>query len=255
MEVNKAWTRMFLADEVKKAVVSCDGLQARFGTLASHCYNQSKPNQTVWWLFPKAKSTYANWPAYHFGKYFFARAPKRGAMRVGLHVEKGLSEEAAKGYGPGKAKHFGMTSSWVWHSFLDDLEAGRVSGAVDLVLGRCTAPIELEVEPSFALDELENHVRETPGHHRFSLLKAGGLRLLEESPQPKKLEGVGQVASLQDLGARLRRAIKEEPWTWVNLFIEAVVPCQTEAPAGAGDPWSGSDFWGNVLEPFAGWVR
>src|SRR3954468_15653269 len=118
------WTDMFLADQVAIAVTHNGKVQARFGTLASHPYNQGNPDLTIWWLFRRRKERgFGNWPAYSRGKYFFDRPAGRGILRAGLHIEKGVAPEHARAYGAGKGQFFGMTPEWAWYGFVEDLRS------------------------------------------------------------------------------------------------------------------------------------
>lgn len=248
-----AWTRMFLADELESAVICTAGFKQRFGTLAAHPYDKDKPDRTVWWLFQRTSVKWGNWPAYSLGKFFFDRPAGRGVMRAGIHIEKGIAPENAKGYGGGKGRYFGMTLDWAWFGFVEDLRSGRMATALDEVASRSGELVELTIEPSFPLDEPKVH--ETFGHHRFVVSKGGGLKLAEERPRPEKLPGIGKVTSLRELGERLARATTEEPWTWINVFVSCAIPYCSEPPVGAGPAWSGTDFWERALEPLADWVR
>ncbi|MHB8875707.1 MAG: hypothetical protein ACYC8T_18635 [Myxococcaceae bacterium] len=249
----KPWTAKCLAGDVKTEVANCRGFKGRFGSIASQPYNREDPDRTVWWLFPRSKFAWGNWPAYSLGKYFFDRPKGRGVIRAGLHVEKGLAPANAAGYGAGKAKHFGMTLKWAWFGFVSDLCSGRVETALSDVAERTGEPVEVEIETGFALDQPE--LREKFGRHRFSWEKNGRLTLVENIPRPEKLPGIEIVGTLGELGERLRRATDEEPWTWINVVLCSAVPFGKVAPIGAGAEWSGSDFWRNVLEPLADWVK
>src|SRR3954463_9080961 len=106
----KAWTQMFLADDVEAAVVHSAGFKERFGTLAAHPYDKDNPDRTVWWLFRRSSVKWGNWPAYSLGKFFFDRPRGRGIIRAGLHIEKGVDAKNASAYGSsGKGRFFGMT--------------------------------------------------------------------------------------------------------------------------------------------------
>jgi hypothetical protein len=251
---------MMYATEVETAVVSSEGFKAHFGTLAAQPYDKERPDRTVWWLFPRSAVAWGNWPAYSVGKYYFSagkqffdRPEGPRVMRLGLHVEKGISEQNARqGYATGKGKYFGMTPKWAWHRLLDDLENGKLAPAIEDVAARSGLPVEVAVEPNFPLDEPALH--EKFGYHRFDAGPGGAIRLAEELPQPKKLVGVGSVTSLPALAQRLRVATKEETWTWINLYVAVAVPCFSDPPPGSGPAWTGSDFWHRVLEPLAPWV-
>lgn len=249
-----AWTRMILADEVEKAVVAASGFKARFGSLAAHPYDRDKPDRTVWWLFQRSKVKWGNWPAYQLGKFFFDRPAGRRVMRAGIHMEKGIAPEAARGYAAGKGLHFGMTPDWAWYGFVEDLRSGAVAAAAAEVKRRSGLPVEVTVEPSFPLDQPQPGVHETFGHHRFTVVDGGGLELQEERPSRDKLKGVGKVKTLRELGDRLAVATTQEQWTWINVFVAGAVPYSEEPPVGARPAWNGSDFWEKILEPLAGWV-
>jgi hypothetical protein len=252
---------MIFATDVEKGVVSSAGFKGRFGTLAAHPYDKEKPDRTVWWLFPKSAVAWGNWPAYSAGKYYFSagkqffdRPEGPRVMRLGLHVEKGISEQnAQQGYGSGKGKYFGMTSKWAWHGLLDDLENGNLLVAMEEIAARAGVPVEVAVEPNFPLDEPVLH--EKFGYHRFEVGPGGALRVVEERAQSDKLAGVGTVTSLGALAQRLRLATAQEQWTWINFYVSVGVPCFSDPPVGSGPAWTGTDFWHRVLEPLAGWVR
>lgn len=258
--MDAAWTRMGFATEVMTSVVNHVGFKERFGTLASQPYNRDKPDQTIWWLFPKSATPWGSWPAYSAGKFyifagkhFLGRPDDRRVMRVGLHVEKGISERnAVQGYGTAKGKHFGMTATWAWHRFLPVLENGELEKAIDEIARRSGMPVEVSLEPSFPMDAPE--LMGKFAFHRFEAGAGGTLRLIEEGGPKDKVVGVGAVTTLKALGERLRQATAEEEWTWINLYVCVAVPCLSEPPPGSGPAWTGSDFWQRVLEPLAPWV-
>lgn len=259
--MTSAWTRMMYATEVERAVVISEGFKARFGMLAAHPYDENKPDRTVWWLFPRSAVAWGNWPAYsagkyyfHAGKQFFVQAEGPRVMRLGLHIEKGISEQNARqGYGSGKGKFFGMTPRWAWHGLLDDLENGKLAAALEVIAARAEAPVEVALEPNYPLDEPVLH--EKFGYHRFEVGAGGALRLAEEQARPGKLDGVGAVTALPALAKRLRMATEQEQWTWINFYVSVAVPCLSDPAPGSGPAWTGTDFWHRVLEPLAPWVR
>lgn len=246
------WTRMFLPGDVMKAVVASAGFKERFGTLASHPYNESVPEQTVWWLFPKGQTQWGHWPAYSLGKFFFDRLSKRHVMRAGIHIEKGVALDHAKAYG-GKAQHFGMTPSWAWYEFIEDLRSGKFACAAEEMARRAGVAVEIELEPNYPVDKPT--ISQLTAHHRFAIHEGGRLTLIEEKVQPKRLPGVGKVKSLRELAEVFVRATEQEPWTWVNALVYCAIPFYDPPPVGAGPAWTGKDFWHNVLEPLAGWVK
>jgi hypothetical protein len=238
------------SEELSREIANTVGLKERFGSLASHPYNKDDPERSVWWLFPKSRTAYANWPAYDVAKFMFRRQPGEPKLWAGLHVEKGLGVVEAKAFGPGKAKHFAMTPAWAWHGFLDDLGNGRVRGALSRIADRADLPVEVSVSVGHPLDEPK--LFEAYSDYGFLYIPADGsidcanLRLSKAT-----IPGLEAGKSLEALGLGLRKATVENPFTWINL----TVGCSLEMIAPGRSHWKSSDVWTRVLEPLAPWVE
>jgi len=239
-------------EDLSREVANTVGLKERFGSLASHPYNKDDPERSVWWLFPKSRTAYGNWPAYDVAKFMFRRQRGDPKLWAGLHVEKGLGVAEAKAFGPGKAKHFAMTAEWAWHGFLDDLGNGLVRGALSGIADRADLPVELGVSVGHPLDEPK--IFEAYSEYGFVFIPAdGSIDCADLRPSKAIVPGLEAVKSLDALGERLQKATVENPFTWINLTVGCSLTMFT-APDD-GRKWKGSDVWARVLEPLARWVE
>jgi hypothetical protein len=239
-------------EDLSREVANTVGLRERFGSLASHPYNKDDPERSVWWLFPKSRAAYANWPAYDVAKFMFRRRRGEPKLWAGLHVEKGLGLAEAKAFGSGKAKHFAMTPEWAWHGFLDDLENGLVRGALSRIADRADLPVEVSVSVGHPLGEPK--IFEAYSDYGFVYIPAdGSLDCANLQLSKANVPGLDSVKSLDALGQGLRKATVENPFTWMNL----TVGCWLEmiAASDGGTSWKASDVWARVLEPLARWVE
>src|SRR3954454_9825992 len=115
----------FYPEHMVHAVTALEAYRQRVGDLASHPYNQDHPDLSVWWLFKRSRKPWGLWPAYSVGKYFFDKPAGRGMLRAGIHIEKGLSTEAASSLFSGaKAKQQQLTKDWCWYRLLEAIRTG-----------------------------------------------------------------------------------------------------------------------------------
>lgn len=123
-----AWVPYECPEDVCKAE-QAKGFHERFGKLAARPWNQREARTTMWWLVPFGDDGKSPWPAFGYGKYQFAFSSDRKRIQVGLHVEKGLSAEAAKMLPAGNSTPYKMTSEWRWHRFVGDLPGAALCHA------------------------------------------------------------------------------------------------------------------------------
>lgn len=247
----RPWTSLAFPGLVTQAVTGAKGFKERFGRLAVHPYNEHQPDRSVWWLFPPGKSQHQHWPAYHLGKFVIHKPLGKSAMRIGLHVEKGTGLQLAAAYGGTKAKNFAMTDRWLWHSFLKDLESGRVAQALDQIRARSGLAPEIEVEAGAPLDEPK--LRTRPSSYRFSCGVGGTLKLVEHHVGDQGLPGLERARTIPEL-AQILALAKGGPgeMLWLNLIVGLEIPVAAERD---GTKWDGSAIWINAMEPLASWVR
>lgn len=247
---NLIWTQFEYPGDVAKAVQGAEGFQSTFGRLATHPYNESNPENSFWWLFPTGKG-FQNWPAYRCGKFVFYRPWGSNAIRAGLHFEKGVSKELASAFGTAKGRHFEMTSSWLWHSLLKNLRDGSLALALDKIRDTTGEGAEFTISVSVPLDE--HTLTEKATEYRFR--NAFKDRIIHTNTKlgEREIPGIEQAENLSDLANRLE-AMNSGPGTmlWVDFIVGLDIPINNE---GSGQPWTGTEVWNNLLEPFSPWIR
>lgn len=112
MAHNEMISNQVITHEIMKAlkVSGYDGFTAR-------PRNYFKPETTLWWLVPSTE-----WPSYKYGKLVLYRT--KDGYRVGLHIEKGISELAGQMLSSKGARKLCVKPDWAWNNFISDLSNG-----------------------------------------------------------------------------------------------------------------------------------
>lgn len=119
-----------------------------YPSISAQPWNLYHPDQTLWWVIPGSQ-----WPAYRFGKLFFTPdGIPEGCVFCGLHVEKGLGQGAADGYTSARGRRLLMDDDWLWHDFVQDVQAGKFSGAVAVLEQKVSPPVLLKCQAGSVLD-------------------------------------------------------------------------------------------------------
>lgn len=248
-----AWTDIALPGDVSKQVAAAENHRESVGQLAVHPYNEHQPELSTWWQFSRAKAGKRIWPAYHLGKFVFDKPAGRGAIRAGLHVEKGLGHREAAAFGSAKASAFELKPSWAWHGFVRDVSTGKFADALDDVSRRSSLQVEIEISVGAPLDEPKLFAPYS--EYRFVAKPGGALEVMAVTEKKEKLGGLASCRSHAELGNVLSDATAEAHWTWVNVIAGCCVPIASRSPERRGRRWGGAEFWELALEPFMAWVR
>ena len=248
---SQIWTRLALPGDLAKAVSATKGYKAALGHLAMYPYNVHRPEQSIWWAFPRGKSVQQAWPAYHAGKFMFYKPFAKAAVSIGLHIEKGIGLDLAKAYGGAKARNMVMDDRWAWHSVLADLASGKWEPALEQIRERGGTAPEIGVEVGAPLDQpalrtkYSTYVFESPGSDRLNLV------VHDSGNQPiPEIEEVRSLGSLSKCLAPLSQ--KSGEMLWINLTLGLTIEVSS---GGSGLEWGASEMWRNVMEPLAPWVR
>jgi hypothetical protein len=203
-------------------------------------YNRHDTAHTTWWaLFEHAN------PAYSKGKYFF---DERGSvLRAGIHIEKGLSKEAASAVfstSKAKAARLTMTEEWRWHSFTSDWKAGLVPNTVSRIARIVVSAgyvTDIDPESRAAADRAERHT--------FAADAGGSIVHLATENYSKRLPTLDGCTGLVQVAVELE-TLAQPDFTWVNFQIAAEMDKQ---PSGSAAAWTTNRLWTEVLWPLRRW--
>jgi hypothetical protein len=242
-----AWLPFACPEDVCKAVQCCTGFVEHFGKLAARPLNQYEPHATMWWLVPYDDDGRSPWPAYRVGKFRFAFSDK-GQVQVGLHVEKGLSAEAASMMGD-RGKSMKLAPDWRWYRFMADLRGGLVSTTVAEVARRQRLPVRVEVNGG----PPEKLYEDGPDHVVFDV-KDGRLAAAGTPTRMKLLPPLFGVASGPELADALA-SFPRDGWTWIDVYVSTSFELGPRADLDPADEWKADRLWEGWLSGLARWVK
>ena len=245
-----AWVPYECPEDVCKAVRASKGFHERFGMLAARPWNPHEPRTTMWWLVPFGDGGKSPWPAFHVGKFQFAFSGDRKRIHVGLHVEKGLSVEAASVLAPDKAKAQKMTSEWRWHRFVIDLRWGVVTSTIREVTRRHGLPLQVRVYGG-PPEKLYEDVSERAVFD----VKNGRLVAVPPTTMTKLLPPLHGVTGGPELADAIEGSPLRNGWVWIDVRLMSSFELGPRANLDAADEWNGDRLWETFLSQFAQWVR
>ena len=241
------WVPFGCPEDACKDVQTCPGFREKFGRVAARPWNQHEPRATMWWLVPFDEAARSPWPAYAVGKYQFAFSGDRKRIQVGLHVEKGLSAEAA-GMLTERGKALKMTPDWRWYRFVADLRSGIVASTLGEVSRRQRIPLQVRVyggPPERLYEDVSERV--------VFEVRDGRLAAFDAPTRTKLLPPLQAVTSGPDLADALSN-FPRGGWVWVDLRVMTSFALGPATGLAAGDEWSGERLWEGLLSPLAKWV-
>ena len=245
-----AWVPYECPEDVCKAVRSSKGFHERFGKLAARPWNQHEPRTTMWWLVPFGDGGKSPWPAFYVGKFQFAFSGDGKRIQVGLHVEKGLSAEAAKMLPAVKSKAHKMTAEWRWHHFVGDLRSGLVTSTLSEIARRQRLPLQVRVyggPPEKLYEDVSERV--------VFDVKDGRLAPVGLTTMTKLLPPLHGVTTGHELANAIEGSPLRSGWVWIDVRLMSSFALGQRADLDAADEWNGDRLWDGLLSPFAHWVR
>ncbi|GAM10431.1 hypothetical protein OR1_02720 [Geobacter sp. OR-1] len=244
------WTQFDFPGDMAKAVQTADGFKSTFGHLATHPYNINDPERSWWWLFPTGKG-YSNWPAYQCGKFVFYKPWGVNAIRTGLIFEKGVCKELASAFGSAKAKHFEMTDRWMWHSLLKSLRDNSLAQALDKIRERTGEGPEFTLSVTVPMDDKVLSDKDTV--YRFRSAFKDRVIHVSTKQEEREIPGIEAVESLPAMADCLEAMhAGKGKMLWVDFIVGLDIPV---GESGVTAPWTGTEVWDNLLEPFSPWIK
>ena len=244
------WVSYDSPEDVCKAVQASEGFRTHFGKVAARAWNQDEPRTTMWWLIP-ADHTDGKLPspACRFGKFQFAFSSNRRCIQVGLHVEKGLSAEAASRLPADMAKSQRMRSDWRWYRLVADLQSGLVASTIAEIARRQRIPLQVRVycAPPEGLYEVVSE-RVVFAVQDRQLVPVGA------ATRTKLLPSLYRVTS----GPALADALTSFPRSgrvWLDVRILSSFEVGPRADRATAKEWNGDRLWEGLLSPFSRWVK
>ena len=240
------WIQATSSEDLCKKLVADAAVKAEVGKLRTLPYNRHDTAHTTWWaLFEHAN------PAYSKGKYFFDE--HGSVLRTGIHIEKGLTKEAASAVfstSKAKAARLTMTKEWRWHSFTSDWKTGLVPNTVSKIAGSGWTPrivisagyvTDIDPESGAAADRAERHT--------FAADADGLIVHLSTENYSKRLPTLDGCTRLTQITGALE-ALAQPDFTWINLHIAAELDKQ---PTGSAAACTTNRLWTEVLWPLRRW--
>jgi hypothetical protein len=229
---------------------------AESGKLTARPYNQYEPTQADWYLVPSKE-----WPAYPLGKGIL-QAQKRHWSQAdvlgGLLIEKGFGRNVSQVDPWVERQGRVLDEKWVWHAFLRDLSAGRVSAAAQEIVQSTGEAVLLEISAytiNFGGAESAGASGgqgwERVEYVRFQI-DADGYRLLEADQAEKFLAAAARCSHAEELAGALHTHDLE--WVWID-FCAGIEISRSRADAAPAQIWSPADIWKKALRPWLPWIR
>jgi len=215
--------------------------------ISARPWNRFKPEQSLWWIIPST-----TWPAYQHGKFFFTQDRTSNdnpdfwdsnRLFLGLHVESGLSKNAASAYAA--REPLVRNPDWLWDSFLVDLSEGAVAETSRTVHRKTGTLLSVVVETSYPSGNGPDRGKwELLGRMKFSF---DGYRLTPNPyAQSKSILELKDVRSLDELRKRLLDLARLQ---WVDLFLGVVIATES---AETTDEQDVAEIW-KFLAPWDEW--
>lgn len=208
---------------------ACDD---RIDGLVARPWNRFDPDESAWWLVPSS-----DWPAFQYGKlYFNWRSLDRSSMVCGLHIEKGLDPSIAGAYRTKKGSRYILNDTWIWNSFLKDLDSGQVSGALVSLWGAGVESLEIRIEGGYvpdpgSFDPYAGEFNQSKAKYVFEI--SGGTpskwSLTSAEDPDHRMHAIQKMTDFHSARAALAK-VSEDRWLWIDFFLLLPV-----SPRGAGD--------------------
>lgn len=213
--------------------------------LTERPWNRFEPEDTLWWLVPSP-----DWPAHRYSKFFFEwDEENRGSFFCGVNVEKGVDRKLK---GLTKAANI-MDEDWAWHSFIADLEAGRVGKLIEPRLGDESTTWKLAISSNFVgamkhFDPLSEERRSTRTRYLWIWKRDERVWSLVKRHDPARLTlELAKVTQLEQIPDAVSR-IEGLDFLWVDFYLGVLAgPGGEDAGVHASDV---SPLWFKSLSCF-----
>ena len=176
-------------------------------------WNYYKPDSTLWWLVPSIQ-----WPSYKFGKLVLFRS-KEG-YRVGLHIEKGISEIAGQMLSSRSARKLCIKPDWAWNDIISDLSNGVFEDRLKIISDAAKMPLRISLQASNVTSEYDPYSEKIEGietdHIMAFEFKDGEFKALQDELKGE-MRKYGSIDKLTDLISVFQE--KELEWFWIDMFV------------------------------------
>lgn len=176
-------------------------------------WNFYSPESTLWWLVPSTE-----WPALKYAKLVLFRSEK--GYRIGLHIEKGVSEVAGQMLSPTKARSLCIQPDWAWNVLLKDLSSGKLEDKLKELTDEADRSLRISVQASSITSDYDPYAEEIEGFetdHIMVLEFTRGDLVLGKDELKGEMRNFGYVRNLTDLTRVFTD--KDLDWFWIDLFI------------------------------------
>lgn len=182
-------------------------------------WNYYKPENTLWWLVPSK-----DWPSYKYGKVAIYKPYNSEALRVGFHLEKGVSSKAGQMLPPRTADKLCIKSDWVWHEFVDDIKNGNFEEILTKITKTVNNPIKLFIQAS-AIKDKESSVESFEGLELNNIIEfiydGVSLKCLKENAKGE-LRSYTDIETIEEI-IRIFEA-KDMEWFWIDFYAVVEIP-------------------------------
>lgn len=176
-------------------------------------WNFYAPNTTLWWLVPSTE-----WPALKCAKLVLFRSET--GYRVGIHIEKGISEVAGQMLSATKAKSLCIRPDWAWNVLLRDLSVGKFEEKLMELSDEADRPIRISLQASSITSEYDPYAEEIEGLETDNIMvlefKHGTISMQDDELKGE-MQNFGGVCNFADLIRVLSE--KELDWFWIDMFV------------------------------------
>lgn len=182
-------------------------------------WNYFKPENTLWWLVPSKE-----WPSYKYGKIAIYKPDNSEALRVGFHLEKGVSSKAGQMLPPRTADKLCIKSDWVWHVFVDDIKNGNFEEILTKISKTVNNPIKLFIQAS-AIKDKESSVESFEGLELNNIIEfkydGVSLKCFKENVRGE-LRSFTDIETIEEI-IRIFET-KDMEWFWIDFYAVVEIP-------------------------------
>lgn len=176
-------------------------------------WNFYSPNSTLWWLVPSTE-----WPSFKYLKLVLFRSEE--GYRVGIHIEKGISEIAGQMLSSKSARALCIKPDWAWNKLLLDLSSGKFENRLKKLSDAANIPLRISLQASSVTSEYDPYSEKIEGleteHIMVFEFRDGNLQMLQDELKGE-MRKYGSISKLTDLNNVF--ADKELEWFWIDMFI------------------------------------
>jgi hypothetical protein len=212
-------------------------------------FSRFAPERTTWWLSPDATN-----PAYSRGNLVVENATivDDGVKLIGLHMEKGVGEEAAEFFqASAHDRHQVMDRTWTWHPFLRALRSGELEATMrgaETAADGLPLVIEVVAGPALPRGGGEEHPLDVGAADRIRYSVTDDSLVCVKRRTRTKLRKLADAEDLASIGERISQ-IDDLDWTWVEVLIGVAF-----RPVATGG-LAAMEVWRRVCAPWMTWAR